>query len=252
MIKIALDPGHGLYTQGKQTPDGIKEWTLNDAVRDKVVKYLEPYDVLIIHTDYEEGITDETLASRVAFYKSQGVAAVVSIHHNALKGSWCNATGIEVYVDKNPTEADMGLAQAIYSRMTEYMPLSPRGIKQANFAVINQNSIPAVLCEGGFMDGINDYKYITSEEGQSAYAKAIAEGLIEFLNLKKKEDVKDMGTESKFIDIKGHFAENDIKDLFKMGIVNGVSSTEFAPNKTATRGEIAVIARNIIRYITGK
>ena len=27
-IKIALDAGHGLKTSGKQTPDGIKEWTL--------------------------------------------------------------------------------------------------------------------------------------------------------------------------------------------------------------------------------
>ena len=36
-VKIALDAGHGLNTPGKQTPDGIKEWTLNDKVRDKVV-----------------------------------------------------------------------------------------------------------------------------------------------------------------------------------------------------------------------
>lgn len=252
MRKIALDPGHGLYTEGKQTPDGIKEWTLNDIVRDKVVKYLEPYNVLIIHTDYDEGITDESLSSRVALYKSKGAEVVVSIHHNAHIGNWNSVTGIEVYTDKNPTEADIKLAQAIYNRMVEYMPLKPRGIKQANFTIINQNSIPAVLCEGGFMDGTNDYKYITSEEGQSAYAKAIAEGLIEFLDLKKKEDDKEMSTECKFKDIKGHFAENDIKDLFKMGIINGISEAEFAPNKTATRGEIAVIARNVIRYIVGK
>ena len=49
--KIAIDVGHGLNTPGKQTPDGIKEWTLNDKVRDKVVDYLSDYDCEIIHTD---------------------------------------------------------------------------------------------------------------------------------------------------------------------------------------------------------
>ena len=40
-MKIGLDCGHGLKTSGKQTPDGIKEWTLNDKVRDKVVALLK-------------------------------------------------------------------------------------------------------------------------------------------------------------------------------------------------------------------
>ena len=36
--KMTLDAGHGLKTPGKQTPTGIKEWTLNDKVADKVEK----------------------------------------------------------------------------------------------------------------------------------------------------------------------------------------------------------------------
>lgn len=69
--------------------------------------------------------------------------------------------------------------------MVNYTGLKGRGIKRENWYVINQNKIPAVLIEGGFMDGTNDYKVITSDEGQNAYAKAVAEGLIEFLGLKK-------------------------------------------------------------------
>ena len=57
MIKIGLDAGHGLRTAGKQTPDGIKEWTLNDKVRDKVVYYLKDYDVEFIFTDNDEGLS---------------------------------------------------------------------------------------------------------------------------------------------------------------------------------------------------
>ena len=185
-VKIALDAGHGLYTAGKQTPDGIKEWTLNDKVRDKVVDFLSEYDCEFIHLDNNEGNTDESLANRVSKYINAGVSAVVSIHHNAFTGKWNTATGVGVFTDKKPTTADLRLADCIYGRLVNYTGLKGRGIQTEDWWVINQDKIPAVLVEGGFMDGTNDYKVITSDAGQTAYAKAVAEGLIEFLGLKKK------------------------------------------------------------------
>lgn len=183
---IGLDAGHGLYTSGKQTPDGIKEWTLNDDVCDLISDMLKRYDCKIIRTDKNEGKTDEPLASRVNEYLKAGVSALVSIHHNAYTGKWNNATGVEVYTDRKPTAADKRLAECIYGRLVKYTGLKGRGIKEANFYIINQNKVPAVLCEGGFMDGTADYKVITSAEGKRAYARAVAEGLVEFLNLKPK------------------------------------------------------------------
>lgn len=183
---IALDAGHGLNTAGKQTPDGIKEWTLNDKIRDKVVSLLKDYDVQIIHTDNNDGTTDERLSYRLNKYMKAGVALFVSIHHNALKSTWSEATGVEVYTDVNPTAEDVKLANLIYNKMVKYTGLKGRGVKQADFYVINQDKIPAILCEGGFMDGTNDYKVITSDKGQTAYARAVAEGIVEYLGLKKK------------------------------------------------------------------
>lgn len=185
-IKIGLDAGHGLKTSGKQTPDGIKEWSLNDKVADKVTAILKDYDCEIIRTDNNEGNTDETLASRLSRYKAAGVKVFVSIHHNAYTSKWNDATGVEVFTDNNPTAQDNKLAKCIYDRLVKYTGLRGRGIKKCDFYVINQDTIPAVLVEGGFMDGRSDYKYITSDAGQTAYAKAVAEGLIEFLGLKKK------------------------------------------------------------------
>ena len=186
-IKIALDAGHGLRTSGKQTPDGIKEWTLNDAVRDKVVSILSPYDCEFIFPDKNEGYTDESLSSRVSYYISLGADVVVSIHHNAFTGKWGNATGVETFVDKVCTAADLELARLIQAKLAAYTGLKNRGVKKENWAVINQNKITAVLVEGGFMDCKKDYAVITSDAGQEAYARAVAEALIEFLDLKKKD-----------------------------------------------------------------
>ncbi len=79
----------------------------------------------------------------------------------------------------------MRLAKAIYKNLPKYTELNGRGIKHENWWVINQNRIPAVLVEGGFMDSTIDYPVITSRKGQEGYARAVAEGLIEFLGLKK-------------------------------------------------------------------
>lgn len=186
-VKIGLDAGHGLKTSGKQTPDGIKEWTLNDKVRDKVVNILADYDCEIINTDNNEGKTDESLSSRLSTYMKKDCAVFVSIHHNANTGKWNNATGVEIFTDNNPTAKDNELAKCIYTRLVKNTGMKGRGIKKCDFYVINQDKIPAVLVEGGFMDGREDYKIITSDKGQTAYAKAVAEGLIDFLNLKKKK-----------------------------------------------------------------
>lgn len=208
-IKIGLDAGHGLKTSGKQTPNGIKEWTLNDKVRDKIVAILKDYDCEIIHTDNDEGNTDESLASRLLMYRKKGCDVFVSIHHNAYNGKWNNATGVEIFTDNNPTAKDTKLAKCIYNRLVKYTGLKGRGIKKCDFYVINQDTIPAVLVEGGFMDGTNDYKYITSSAGQTAYAKAVAEGLIEFLNLKKNKTTTTVKADSFFPD-RGYFKKGDI------------------------------------------
>lgn len=206
---IALDAGHGLKTAGKQTPTGIKEWTLNDKVRDKVVKKLKDYDCKFIFPDNDEGNTDETLAARWNKYMSGNVKvdAMVSIHHNAYTGKWNKATGVEVFTDRNYTAADMELAKAIYKNFSKYTGLVGRGIKAENWAVINQNRIPAVLVEGGFMDGEKDYHVIISDAGQEGYAQAVAEGLIEFLGLKKKVvAVK----KDDFLPKRGYFKKGDV------------------------------------------
>lgn len=185
IFKIGLDAGHGLKTAGKQTPDGIKEWTLNDNVADMVEEMLGGYNVEVIRLDNNEGNVDESLSKRYQTYLKAGVSLMVSIHHNALKSTWSSATGVEVFTNKNPTKEDNRLAELIYKKLVSYTGLKGRGVKKENWYVINQNKIPAVLCEGGFMDGTNDYKIITSKTGQKAYAKAVAEGIVEFLGLSK-------------------------------------------------------------------
>ena len=129
---------------------------------------------------------DEPLSARVAEYLAAGnILCVISVHHNALKTTWSSATGVEVYTDNNPTAEDTKLATLIHTKMVAKTGLKGRGVKKAAFTVINQNKVTAVLVEGGFMDGTNDYKVITSKAGQQAYADAIVEAVVEMYGLKE-------------------------------------------------------------------
>lgn len=259
MVKIAFDAGHGLNTAGKQTPTGIKEWALNDKVRDKAVKILNDYDVEIIHTDNDEGNTDEALTARRNAYVNAKAASLVSIHHNAYTGSWSGATGVEVYVDKNATADDLRLANLIYNRLVQYTGLKGRGVKRVNYTIITQNQIPAVLVEGGFMDGSKDYNIITSDAGQEAYAKAVAEALIEFHGLKKKPEPVTKKAQYKVV-AEGNviFDDKDVattlmNELVALGFKSHIA-IEYVEEKKPEPPKKTVdeLAREVIRGLWGK
>lgn len=67
-----------------------------------------------------------------------------------------------------------------------------------------------------------------------------------------KNKIKEVNSVAEFKDTKGHYAEAHINDLLKMGVVNGDGNGNFRPNDNIKRGDVAIMVRNAIRYITGK
>lgn len=181
---LVLDAGHGINTPGKQTLASLgkvyKEWTLNNAVCNKIQKILANYNVTIYRTDDQSGATDISLATRVSKTNSYNPDLFVSIHQNAGGG-----TGTEVYYHTRGTSEDKKVAGIIAPKLASKVGLRNRGVKTAEFTVLTTKAT-AVLVEGGFMDTKNDYEIIISDKGQQAYAEAVAEAVIEYLGLTKK------------------------------------------------------------------
>ena len=48
------------------------------------------------------------------------------------------------------------------------------------------------------------------------------------------------------------WAKSHVERVSDFGIMNGVGDDKFDPKGTVTREQIAVIASNIVKYITGK
>lgn len=186
--KLVLDAGHGMGTAGKQTPDGIHEWELNNKVALAIARQLADYDVEIYRTDDITGKTDISLYDRVVKANQIMPDVLVSIHHNAYTGSWGTHTGVEAYYNLNrKNDFEKTLATEMAAGIAANTGLKNRGAKTAAFYMLTPNpKIAAVLTEGGFMDAIIDHPIITSAKGQEAYAKGVSDVLIKRLGLTKK------------------------------------------------------------------
>ncbi len=253
MFKIALDAGHGLYTPGKRCLKALdknetREWFLNDRICDKIEKKLSAYSgYMLIRVDDTTGITDVSLANRVAKANKYGADFYLSVHHNAgINGK--SGGGAIVMVGTLASQKSKEYQKIIYDDFIRHTGLKGNRtdpMPEASLYVCNKTKMPAVLIECGFMDSPTDVPIILTEDFAEKSAEALVESLVKIGNLTKKAS-------EGFTDIKGHYAESHIKDLVSMGIVSGKTKDKFMPNDTITRGEVAVIARNIIKYITGK
>ena len=142
------------------------------------------------------------------------------------------------------------------------------GDGKGKYGVTNQNSVGIEICinsdgdyDKAFLNAVELTKYLMKElnipserviRHYDASRKMCPASMSEN-NWEKWERFKEAIVDKKvFKDTKGHFAQKDIEDLYNMGIVNGKSEEIFAPDEPVTRGEMARVVRNVIRYITGK
>ena len=265
MFKIALDAGHGMNTPGKRClkaldPNETREWYLNDKIADLVEKKLEAYEGYeVLRVDDATGNVDVSLSKRVQAANAWGADFYLSVHHNAGVAGGSGGGIISIaYTRASPKSLEY--QKLIYEELINATGLKGNRIipcPKQNLQVLRETNMPAVLVECGFMDSSTDVPVILSEEFAEACADGLVLALAEIGKLtEKRENIMECdGTSQKrfdFADIEGHFAEDDINDLVCMGIVNGKTNDRFMPNEPITRGEVAAVARRIIRYITGK
>ncbi|MEK5528528.1 N-acetylmuramoyl-L-alanine amidase [Viridibacillus sp. FSL R5-0468] len=189
-IKIAVCAGHGKHTAGKRSPADEREWHFNNQVVKALIKMLEKYEnVLILRLDDPTGETDVSLSERVNRANEWGADIYISCHHNALTSKWGDWTGVETFVmtPKSANPSSLKLAKEVHPLVVEAMGLRDRGIKDANYAVLRDTKMPAILVEGGFMDSTIDIVKMRDTEYLKAQGEAIAKGAAVYLGAKLKE-----------------------------------------------------------------
>ncbi len=198
MIKIALDAGHGINTPGKRVMKRFdsketREWTLNSRVAEYVEEYLKEYEgYQLLRVDDRTGKRDVPLSERTKKANDWKADIYISIHHNAGINGGAGG-GITVYRYPNSSKMTKAMQKRLYDLLIKHTGLkgnraSPLG--EANFHVLRETKMAAVLIENGFMDSRTDVPIILSD----AHARKTAEGIVEFVvdhfKLKKKPTPK--------------------------------------------------------------
>lgn len=186
-MKIVIDAGHGPETPGKRSPDGsLREYQFNSAVAryaaDRLFTGYEGVDIMLTHDDSR----DVPLKERTDRANAWKADVFVSIHANAAGEGWSSAQGIETYVYTTRPAAALKLAEAVHRNLIRATGRPDRGVKTANFHVLRETKMPAILVECGFMTNREECELLKSDAYRRKCAEAIVAGIVEVYGLRKK------------------------------------------------------------------
>lgn len=194
---ILIDPGHGIDTPGKRSPDGkFLEYLWNRQIADLLLDrfMIMGIDASLVVTE----TNDISLATRVQrvnrICSKVGASNVIllSIHSNAAgDGSkWMSAQGWSCYTSKGETKSD-AIAECLYDAFEA--EFSDRKIRkdmsdgdrdwEENFYVLQKSKCSAVLLENYFYDNRNECAWLLKDETKERIADAIVKGIVQYILL---------------------------------------------------------------------
>ena len=200
---VVIDPAHGGKEEGVQLSRNVSEKDITLAVATLIKRNLEDSKNLVVRFT-RIGDTEMPLADRVGAAIKANADLFISLHVNA--GFEKESAGYELYFpgfkgqegSKGAPKAESAaivrdmvrtkhlnesvrFAQILQRKLDPVFPRMDRGLRDAPLLILQNINIPAVVLEIGFATNPNDRKKLQDESIQAAVAKAVAEGVREFL-----------------------------------------------------------------------
>lgn len=180
MVKIFIDPGHGGTDPGA-VANGLQEknLTLQIGTRVKDILTLEYDNVSILMS--RTGDQTKTLTERTNAANTWGADFLLSIHINAGGG-----TGYEDFIYPGVGVPTTSYQDNIHAEVLKLVDFNDRGQKTANFHMLRESNMPALLTENGFIDNENDAAKLKNSTFIEALARGYVNGLVKSFNLSRK------------------------------------------------------------------
>ncbi len=172
--KVVIDPGHGGTDYGA-IREGINEKDITLDISKRVQSILLSKGIKAVLTRDDD--TFVSLEDRVDFSESEEPEIFISVHVNSAVSTDPNGIETHWYHDYSKP-----LAEIIHKHFVKEIPTAKdRGLFKSKFYVINHTTSPAVLCEIGFLSNPEERNEIITDKRKQQTAKAIAEGIIDYL-----------------------------------------------------------------------
>lgn len=177
---IAIDPGHGGTDPGAVGVSGLPEKEVVLDVSLQVANQLRAQGAEVILTRSTDVFIP--LTQRVSIAHAAGADVFVSVHANAHPNP--SIGGIETYYYRNKatSAASRYLATLMQRELVGTLQLRDIGVKDANFLVIRQTSMPSVLLELGFLSNAREESLMRTKEFREKAANSIVRALRDYFN----------------------------------------------------------------------
>ncbi|WLR54733.1 N-acetylmuramoyl-L-alanine amidase [Mesobacillus subterraneus] len=226
-MKLYLDPGHGGSDPGAQG-NGLQEKNLNLDIALNIRSILENnYENIDVRMSRTSDVT-KSLAQRTDEANAWGADFYLSIHTNSFNGS---VRGYEDYIYNglSNSSATARYRDIIHTEVMKLNQLNNRGKKKANFHVLRESRMDAMLSENGFIDNAQDAALMKQESWRRDVARGHANGIAQAFNLTAKETANRGDANYKII--AGSFkqrenAEQRVAELTAKGIESFIAKTD--------------------------
>ena len=194
---ILIDPGHGIDTPGKRSPDGkFLEYLWNRQIADLLLDRFMIMGIgaslVVTETNDISLSTRVQRVNRVCSKVGASNVILLSIHSNAAgDGSkWMSAQGWSCYTSKGNTKSDM-IAECLYDafeaefaekKIRKDMSDGDRDWEE-NFYVLTKSKCPAVLIENFFYDNRDECAWLLKDETKERIADTIVKGIVQYILL---------------------------------------------------------------------
>lgn len=225
---IVLDPGHGGKDPGA-VAYALKEKDITLFLARRAASFLAAYEAEILLTRY--GDEDVSLSARAGLANERRADFFCSLHVNAGGG-----TGFESYIHPAAAPRTEELARALHAELASfYLPrgFADRGLKRADFAVLRETKMPAVLLENLFLDHPRDAAYLADGGFLEELAISLARALVKALGLKERSAWDPAG---------------EVRRLKERGLI----TVEHDPLSNVTWGELATVMNRLLDRLERK
>lgn len=231
---VCLDPGHGPGNVNGSPDGSYKEREFTWDMYTRLKPLLEAQGVTVVGTRPNQA-DYPSLTERAAVSNKAGADLFVSIHSNAAgNGGWYSASGFIAFTSSGPDSAPRNkAASAIINEVkASGIKLFSTSLAHERYTVLVKTDAPAVLLECAFHTNEDDVANLKSDTWRDKLAKAVCDGVCDFLGLEFKEEEPESGVP----DQADQWAQDAWEKAHAAGIMDGAR-----PRDNLTRQEAAVL-----------
>jgi N-acetylmuramoyl-L-alanine amidase len=185
-VYVVIDPGHGGKDPGASA-HGLAEKDVVLQISKKMNDYFGEYKgVTVSLTRWDDRYLD--LNERADFANARNCDLFLSIHINSASSS--QAEGFETYIHPDAASKTKNHQNQLHSTITNYLSryqIKDRGKKQANFAVLRNTKMPAILIENLFITNERENQLLKDGKFIDGLAQSIVGGVARIYGLEKKK-----------------------------------------------------------------